>query len=88
MADAGPCVLPLAPDPEGRRQDAARVGLARGEVAGQREKCITYYDTVVLGGPSLMTYILLFGTDSPKNSASTQTESAADPTPIPVQART
>jgi hypothetical protein len=29
-ADAGPCVLPLAPDAEGRRQDAVRVGLARG----------------------------------------------------------
>ncbi|MFN7650235.1 MAG: hypothetical protein ACK5UT_22300, partial [Acidobacteriota bacterium] len=46
--DAGLGVLPLAPDPEGRRQDAVHVGLARGEVAGPRQEYITTYDTVVL----------------------------------------
>ena len=47
-ADAGLGVLPLAPDPEGRRQDAVRGGLARGEVAGPRPECIADDDTVVL----------------------------------------
>jgi hypothetical protein len=47
-ADAGPGVLPLAPDPEGRRQDAVHVGLARGEVAGPREEYFRGDDTMVL----------------------------------------
>ena len=41
-ADACLGVRPLAPDPEGRRQDAARVGLARGKVAGPRQERIIY----------------------------------------------
>jgi hypothetical protein len=32
------------------RQDAARVGLAREEVAGPRQKCVTCYASVALGG--------------------------------------
>ncbi len=48
-AEAGPGVLPLAPDPESRRQDAVHVGLARGEVAGPREEYFRGDDTVLLG---------------------------------------
>ena len=48
-ADAGLSVLPLAPDPEGRRQDAARVGVSRGgEDPGPRSEWITCSNTVVL----------------------------------------
>jgi uncharacterized protein (TIGR03437 family) len=44
-ADAGLCVLPLAPDPQGRRQGAVRVGLARGGRLRRDAKSVSHVIT-------------------------------------------
>ena len=44
---ARPRLLPLAPDPRGRRRDAFRGGLAQGELAGPRGRIITAHSTGV-----------------------------------------
>lgn len=49
-ADASLGALPLAPDPAGRRQDAVRVGLARGDVVNLRRGCIADYGIVLQRG--------------------------------------